>query len=351
MTGRARARGDREPRGRTKSAILLFLADRGESTFTEVREHLQERYNIRSTKDVKLHLADLSADGRLALIERISHGSGNANSYRVRGGFNGLKRLHNYLGAQGQVPAFMRTRYFREYTDSIDFETKVRTNITRNSLLELYDGIRDGRGYERIRALLHDVDAGDREAIAGWLGRVRAGDRDDPLSGSFLALIDLLKEGDIDRLGEIFVDLVRLIGAERGRGDLSEFFALMSELSMPDDEQKMVHAARLVSPGALDYLLNSSRNNRMFPPNVFLAYVYSLILRAPPGDFGPIAARPDGLPPVDFARYRRYAAAVPRHTGDSPIALIVRSLFIADMIRGPLAVDEVPEETLRLIFS
>ena len=119
----------------------------------------------------------------------------------------------------------------------------------------------------------------------------------------------------------------------------------MSKLSMSEDGQKMARAARRISPGALDYLLNSSRNNRMFPPNVFLAYVYSLILQAPPGK------APGSLPPVDFAHYRRYAATVPRQTGESPIALIIRSLFIADMINGRLVVDEVPDETLRLIFS
>jgi hypothetical protein len=345
MGGKSRARGEREPAGRTKSAILLYLADNGESAFTQVRIHLQEQYNIKSTKDVKIHLEDLSSDGRLALIEKISHGSGNANSYRIRGGFNSLKRLHNYLDLQGLVPAFMRTKYFLEYVDSMDFETKVRTNISRNSLLELYDGILDDRGHERIKALLHDIDENDREAMAGWMCRVRAGDRDDPLSGSFLALIDLLREGDIDRLGEIFIDLVQLIREKRGREDLSEFFALMSELSMSEAGQKMVHAARRISPGALDYLLNSSRNNRMFPPNVFLAYVYSLILQSPPGE------TPGSLPPVDFARYRRYAATVPRHTGESPIALIARSLFIADLIHGRLVADEVPEETMRLIFS
>ncbi len=220
MANRTRARGDREPKGRTKSAILLFLADNGESTFTEVRVHLQELYNIKSTKDVKIHLADLSADDGLALIEKVSHGSGNANSYRIRGGFNGLKRLHDYLDMHGRVPAFMRTKYFLEYVDSMDFETKVRTNISRNSLLELYDGILDDRGHERIKALLHDIDENDRAAMAGWMCRVRAGDRDDPLSGSFLALVDLLREGDIDRLGEIFIDLVQLIREKRGREDL-----------------------------------------------------------------------------------------------------------------------------------
>jgi|AGTN01.2.fsa_nt_gi hypothetical protein len=345
MANRTRARGDREPKGKTKSAILMFLANSGESTFTQVREHLQEQHNIRSTKDVKIHLADLSSDDGLALVEKISHSSGNANSYRIRSGFNSLKRLHSYLGGLDGVPALMRTRYFLEYTDTMDFETKARTNISRNTLLELYEGIMDDRGHEKIKALLNDIDENDREAMASWMDRVRAGDRADPLSGSFLALIDLLKEGDIDRLGDIFVELVRMIGEERGRDDLLEFFALMTELSIPPDKQKMAKAARRISPGALDYLLNSSKNNRMFPPNIFLAYVYSLILQAPPGE------APESLPPVDFARYRRYVAAIPRHTGESPVAMIVRSLFIADMIHGRLVVDEVPEETLRLVFS
>jgi hypothetical protein len=101
-----------------------------------------------------------------------------------------------------------------------------------------------------------------------------------------------------------------------------------------------VAAARRISPGALDYLLNSSKNNHMFPPNIFLAYVFSLILQAR-----------DEIPHIDFARYRRYTAALPRHAGESPIPLIVRSLCIADMVHGRLTVKEVPEETLRLIFS
>jgi hypothetical protein len=346
MANRTRSRGDREPKGRTKSAILLFLANNGESTFTEVREHLQEQYNINSTKDVKIHLADLSAGDRLALLEKVSHGTGNANSYRLGGGFNGLKRLHNYLNAQGQVPALMRTRYFREYTGSTEFTTKVRTNIVRNSLLELYDGMLDDAGHARIRSMLRDIDPEDRETMIAWMERVRKGDRDDPLSNSFLAMTDLMKEGDIDRLGEIFLGILRLMGPDFSSPTVREFAALMSELNMPEDGLKMVSDIQRLSPGALDYLLNSSKNNRLFPPNIFLAYVFSLILQVPGENYAP-----ESLPSIDFARYRRYASAVPRYSPESPIALIARSLFIADMIQGRLIADEVPEETMQLIFS
>jgi hypothetical protein len=142
------------------------------------------------------------------------------------------------------------------------------------------------------------------------------------------------------------MDILRLMGRDFSSPLIREFAALMSELNMPESRLKMVSVIQRLSPGALDYLLNSSKNNRMFPPNVFLAYVFSLILQAPGENYSP-----GSLPPIDFARYRRYAAAVPRYSDESPIALIARSLFIADMVHGRLAVDEVPEETLRLIFS
>lgn len=346
MCARSRQRGEREPTGRTKLAILLYLADNGECTFTQIRNHLRELFNIKSAKDVKLHLNDLASDDRLALITKVPHGNGNANSYHIREGFNSLKRFHDYLNGQGAVPALMKTVYFREYTASIDFETKVRTNIVRNSLLELYDGILDDRGYEKIKSMLSGVDNEDRVAMITWMERIRKGDRDDMLSGSYLALVDLLKEGDIDRLGEIFNDIVRLMRMEKTGNTINEFFSMMSELSLPEGQRELVHAARRLSPSTFGYLLNSSKNNRMFPPNIFLAYVFSLILQLPGENYVP-----DSLPPINVGLYRRYATAIPQVSSDSPIALISRSLFVSDMIQGRLIVEEVPEEILRLFFS
>jgi len=335
---KTRARGEREPTGRTKSTILLFLADNRESTFTQIREHLREQHNIKSTKDVKLHLNDLTSDNRLSLLEKISHGNGNANSYRIRGGFNSLKRIHNFLNQYGMVPALMKTKYFVEYTSSKAFDTRMRTNLVRNSLMELVETMRDDRGYEQIKSLL--IVAGeDREQLLEWVDRVRAGDREDPLSASTLAIEDMMKEGDIDRLGEVFTGIVRLL-------DSQDFFALMENLIIPSGQHEIVTSIRRFSPSALDYLLNSTKNNPLFPPNIFLAYAFSLILQAPGENF--FVGK---LPDIDFAPYRRYSLALPRLTAEPPIVLIAKSLFVSDMVHGRLAVDEVPEEMLRLIFS
>lgn len=337
MAGKTRARGEREPTGRIKAAILLYLADNGERTFTDIREHLQERHNIKSSKDVKLHLSDLSADDRLALLEKVPHGSGLANSYRIRSGFNSLKRLHNFLNQYGLVPTLMKTKYFVEYTSSKAFDTRMRTNIVRNSLLELVESIRDDQGYQQISSLLAAAGE-DREKLQEWVDRVRAGDREDPLSASTLAIEDMMREGDIDQLGEIFTGIVRLLHSQ-------DFFALMENLIIPQAQQEVVKSIRRLSPSALDYLLNSTRNNPLFPPNIFLAYAFSIILQAP-GDYF-MAGR---LPEIDFAPYRRYSEALPKLTSEPPIVLIAKSLFISDLVHGKLAVD-VPEGTLKMIFS
>lgn len=337
MGSKTRAKGEREPTGRTKSAIILFLADNGECKATEIRDHLRERYNIKSGKDVKLHLNDLSSDDRLAVIEKASHGNGNANTYRIREGFNCLKRLHNFLNRYGMVPQLMKTGYFIDYTSSKAFDTRMRTNIVRNSMLELYEAIRDDDGYEKIMSMLL-VTGEDREKLMEWVDRVRAGDREDTLSGSFLAITDMLKEGDIDHLGEIFTGIIGLL-------DSQDFFALMENLIIPASKREMVTAIRRLSPGALDYLLNSSRNNPLFPPNVFLAYAFSLILESPGENF--LTGR---LPAIDFAPYRRYSMALPRISAEPPIVLIARSLFVSDMVQGRL-VGEPPEDKLRLILS
>jgi hypothetical protein len=119
----------------------------------------------------------------------------------------------------------------------------------------------------------------------------------------------------------------------------------MSELGVPGSRDDWL-AARQMSPGALDYLLNSSKNNRLFPPNILLAYVFRLIMGAPGGVFVP-----GELPLIDFGKFQRYTTLLPRYAGASPILPIVRALFIADMVHGRLIIDEVPEETLRRMFS
>ncbi|MCD1293923.1 hypothetical protein CUJ83_02785 [Methanocella sp. CWC-04] len=344
MGGRTRARGEKEPTGKTKSTILLYLANNGESTFTQIRIHLQEQCNIKSSKDVRLHLEDLASDDRFALIDKIPHGNGNANSYRIRDGFTGLKRLHNFLNRYGAVPALMKTRYFRDYTTSRDFIVKARANISRNTTLALYDSIMDDKKYEKLKSLLRDISEDDRAMLIAWMDRIRCHDRDDMDSGGFLLVLDSIKSGDIDRLGDIMNDFVQLSGVMDTGAARDKFSRLMFELAIPESQREKFSAILRLSPGAFDYMLNSTSSNPLFPPNPFPAYVTSMIISR-------MFRGQKALFDESMGRWADYVSTIPKLSGEPPILLITRSLFVADMVRGDLAVKEVPDETLRLIFS
>jgi len=188
MRNRARARGDREPAGRTKAAVLLYLADSGESTFTGIREHLLEQYNIRSHKDIRTHLADLSDDGKLGLAKKQSNGNGKACSYKVREGFCNLRKLYNYLKDQGAEAKLMRTRHFQEYTASCDFFRKVKTHMLCSILIDLYHCIDSDEETATIMESLNHMPPERKKILASWMTKVRRRDETDPLSRSFIQL-------------------------------------------------------------------------------------------------------------------------------------------------------------------
>jgi hypothetical protein len=344
MGVRARIRGEKEPTGKTKSTILLFLADKGESTFTEIRNYLKDACNIRSSKDVRLHLEDLASDEKLALVDKISHGNGNANSYRIRRGFNSLKRLHNYLNKHGSVPELMNTRYFMEYTVSTDFMTKVRTNINRNMTLSLYEYIIDDEKYSGLKRLLEYIDYEDRLALFSWMDRIREGDRNEAHSSSFLLTLDTMRSGDIDRLGDMFIDLSRMMGMMETKEIADHFRMLMFELDLPSPQREALFTILKYSPGAFDYMLNSTSSNPLFPPNPYPAYVLILAISR-------VRSGLKAMPDEGIGRWAGYSLKLPRLSAEPPMLVIARSLFVADMVKGGLAIDDIPEETLRLIFG
>jgi len=327
------------------------MADNGESTFTQIRSHLQEQHNIKSTKDVKLHLHDLEADNRLALIEKIPHGNGNANSYRIRKGFSSLKRLYNFLNENGAVRELMQTSYFKTFTASPEFFIMVKANLLVNAMLDLYSSITDEEGYSKLTTQLDEISAADRKSIGEWMNKIKDNDRSDPLSGKFLFMLDVVRSGNLDliiKAGRAFMEWNGITDAQIV---LNLFGDLMPELIIPENQGETVSAILRFSPGAFDYMLNSKNSNALFPTNLFLGYFCSQLLTINAGHPETDDNRIPGRRPFDFKAYKKYETLLPRYSPEPPIILIARSLFVADMIHGKLTVDEIPEETLRIIFS
>ncbi len=339
MGVRSRARGDKEPTGRTKAAILLFLAENGECTFTQVREHMLERHNIRSQKDIRIHLNDLSDDGKLGLVVKKSNGNGNACVYRVRDSFGDMKRLYNYLKAQGAGRELMRTRRFTEFTSSCDFFRNVKISVIGSIVTDLCRRMEADGGASLARDAMGHVAPEHREAMLAWMGRVGRRDTSEPMARRFIEMVDAGCRRDFDAAGEAYAQLL----TERGMAIVGAegFLALASDIMMPDAYRERLTAIVSLSPGAFDCVVNLDCDNQLFPRNPFMTYAISALL-----------AQDEGVvPAVSVRDCCGYARLIPRLLQEPPIFAIARAHFVTDLVAGRLAVKEVPAETLRLIFS
>jgi hypothetical protein len=339
MSNKPRARGAKEPSGRTKAAILLFLARRGESTFTDVREHLREKYNMRSAKNIRIHLEELSDDDTLGLIVKKPNGNGNACSYKVREGFNDLKRLFNYLKAQGAGPELMQTKIFTEFTSSRNFFKQVQRNVTNNVLTDFYRCLDRDEYIARLKDSMEHIPPEHKEILTIWIERVRKQDRSDPLSRSFIGLIEAFGDPDGEQLAKAQIQRIVKKGiTEVGQDSLE---SLLSTVRIPDKYREQVTTLMRLSPSAFDCVMNLNLSNPLFPRNPYMAYAISLLL----------STDEDTSPTVTVKECCEYNRNMPRAFQEPPLLVIARSYFVTDLVTRHLVIKEVPGETLRLIFS
>jgi hypothetical protein len=340
MSSMPRARGAKEPSGRTKAAILLFLARHGESTFTDVREYLLEKYNIRSAKDIRIHLADLSDDNKLGFIIKKPNGNGNACSYKVREGFNDLKRLFNYLKAQGAGPELMQTKIFLEFTSSKNFFKQVQLDVINNVLTDFCRCLERDEYIALLKDSMEHIPPEHKEVLTIWIERVRRLDKSDPLSRSFIDLIETFGYPDGEHLAEDQVQrMIRKGITEVGQDSLESLF---STIRIPGKYREQVTTIMRLSPSAFDCVINLNLSNPLFPPNLYMAYAISLLLSMDEEDISPI---------ITVKECCEYTRNMPRAFQGPPILVIARSYFVTDLVTGHLTIKEVLEETLRLIFS
>ena len=137
----SRSRKTKLDNGLTKTNILLYLANNGESSFEDVRSYLRKEYNLGTPSRIHDHFKELG-DGKedktegkkksykkekrlnlLALKQKPNpeYSSDRPyNYYYLKTGFDDFKRLFNYFKENNRITDFMGTKYYSVYIDSDD---------------------------------------------------------------------------------------------------------------------------------------------------------------------------------------------------------------------------------------
>lgn len=338
-----RSRGEKDAVGRTKCAILLYLAGGDVYSFSSVREHLKETSNIRNTKNIRAHLKGLADEG---LILKTSGGNGNADAYEIPREFNVLKRLFNFFKANNALSGLMGTALFARFTASEEFRNKVIISMIRTYLLQIDQIFCNEKTYEKVEKMIRDLPHGNRKTILDWMERIRNGESGDIYKTNFYDMIDRYRVEDIDALHDMFFRLFDLYRSRYPIYTADDYRIMISELIIPENYKVKFFQMIRLSPSACDYVINALYGNALFSSRRLTGYFLSFLALFPEmydfsidehSDMGYVAS-------IDPVLRRDFIGSLSDFRGEPSTYLMVKSLFISDMVYGRLSHAEIPEE-------
>lgn len=350
MAVKPRQRGERDEEGATKTAILLFLAGHGVQTFTDIRLYLREKCNIRSPKNLRIHLAGLVKTG---LITRCLTGPGKADTYKVESSYKGIKALFGFFQALGREREIMATRHFRSYTGSQDFQQKVILSIIRACILRIDEKAVSPHWQEWMTAQTGHVQESECRLVWDWIRQVRSGDMSSVYCRNFRDLLERYATEDIDAIHSMFFRLLAEYQAVEPQYRSGEYLIMVNEFILPTTYRELAFAMVLNSPSACDYILNKMQKNPLFPSPKLMGQVLEFLALFPEVYDFTIAKGGDTeyLKAIEQSRRQQFMERVDTFSGEPSTYMMIKSLFVHDLVYGKLAEGEIPEEVSRQIIE
>ncbi|WP_148266633.1 hypothetical protein [Methanocella arvoryzae] len=212
---------NREPPGKTKTTILLLVANNGETSFQAIRDHLKDSLNIRNLKVLRTHLAELIED---KLLLKRSQGKGKPDTYYLNG-FDNFKNLHEFFQDNQLEQEFMKTQYYHHYVTSEDFKGKWLINLLQESINQRHCSIID---------------------------KIEKEDKDDRIKNQHRRLVETIENSFIEDIED---KLQNRLGDHQLDNRSNNSLLLRSSFVISKDEFEDIIDILLLSPSALRYSL------------------------------------------------------------------------------------------------
>jgi hypothetical protein len=225
---RQRTQSQKEPVGKTKTYIILYLAEFNSATYQDIRSHLTTTHNIRNNAVIRKHLEDLEKED---LLKKKTMGVGRRGYYYLEG-FDNFKKIINYLKNHGKIEEFMKTKYFNDFVRQEDFLQKVMFNIYRENLLQFHEmNIKIKNTYDIPEGYLNLIDMLRKHGI-------------DELYSSFTRFLIDVSKNDLNEDSIV-----------RNDANKNYVFRLIDHLKV---NEKEIVKVLISSPTAIDFILNPS---------------------------------------------------------------------------------------------
>lgn len=230
---RQRTQSEKEPIGKTKSHILLYIADTNKVSYPDIRSYLIDSINIRNNNVIRTHLADLEGNG---LLIKKSNGIGRPDFFYLEG-FDNFKRLFNFFKETQQVPELMKTKHFKSYIESEEFLPKLLVNFYKENILQFYNSNKEF------------VDPKNKEFP----------------TAKYHHLIEIIQTKEVDELLDLYIQYFEN-NLQNIRAEHKSYLLNLDEYI--SSKRKDIIEILTSSPSAIDFALNPSYLDQMLLSNI-----------------------------------------------------------------------------------
>lgn len=338
---RRRMPSQREPVGRTKSEILLYIVDNPKASLTNIREYLRNRLNIRNQKVVRKHISDLVNDKIIEI--RKAERRGLSDIYYVEKSFSNFKTSFNFLN-DFYKPSFLGAKYARDMVSSDDFLTYGIINVVKEiftEFLKLKDENYFNALIENFKRNSEDVSSKEIKEFKEMLESVKRELKDKNLD-KFQNLLETAKPEDILKELENLLNLP---------SDFNYIFTSIINTIFPDKQRKEIMGIISTSPSATDYFLNLKSVDRLYLFMIVIRFYLSTLFM----DGGKISlineiSKDESKLQSNLIPYITRLLSIENVSNDNPLLTILRSYFVVDAFNGNIVNNEYSNSVLKEIL-
>ena len=252
---RRRNQSQKEPIGRTKSEILLFIADKPNVSLTDIRSYLRTEMNIRNPKVVRSHVSGLL---QLNLIQRVKTEKGFRDKHFIDESFSSFRSAFNYLRENYEPKYLLKTNYFQKLKLSDDFFLLGIVNIIKILFVDSVDILSDDVRFEKL--MQEAKKEGDSKEYIEKMTQ----HKEKYSKKMLIEYLPLLKDKSPEEL---------ISYAEEGFGKNIKIYLgdLLKQFILEDQKEEIINIIS-TSPSAMDYFLNMRTENKMMFFSVLLGF-------------------------------------------------------------------------------
>lgn len=356
----------REPMGKTKAQVLLFVANNQRCTTSHIRSYLKNSLNIRNTKGVRKHISELVEQKYLA---KSAKGKGFEDLYYIDTNNSSFTNCFNFLQNQEMAIDFLKTKYAKEIISDKDFFINGLLNVSRKLFSDSYHFFLND---EKVKEVVRDVfrSTEGRQAIENLL--LEKNHILDKIPKGFVSSIESLT---LENLDEYIKDLEQFLKVPI-KGPIYNFLNEFLLQGQVEDVANIISA----SPSAMNYFLNF-RTEGVFLLTSELVFAVEPMINQPNAfrkeffkqmkeKFGRIEEElnelenemngmeqvPDskdvnlnsqGLTTTVEEVIELYRSIIQKHTvGQNPLVSALKSYFTIDAINGKLVLNDFSKRLL-----